>query len=231
MLRGDKRSIRRTRHDRGVVDEDVLLALGKRIRAARLTAGLDQRHVATIAGTSSSTISRMELGHGGRVPLDTWLAVAEALGLPPLVWSRREIPFGVALEHLATCGGWHRSGVRPDGIVLDRDPRPMAGLRHVQLPAERAVLVGVAVLTDPDAERRRVGRAIAEVSRTTAPGRLVSGTLVVSRTGMNTRIAGSLRGWSDGPWLSALRDPGVAMPGRAGWVWVAPRGTHLLPGG
>jgi transcriptional regulator with XRE-family HTH domain len=214
-----------------MADEDILLALGKRIRAVRLRAGLDQRSVAAAADTSPSTVGRMELGRGGRVPLDTWLGVARVLGLPPLGWSQPEVPYGIVLEHLCRAGGWRRSGFRADALVVDREPRPMPGLPNVQLPAERAVLIGLPVLSDPAAEWHRLQRAIADVRHTASEGRSVSGVLVVARHGSNTRVAGPSRGRSDGPWLRALRDPGVAMPGRMGWVWLAPRGTHLLPGG
>jgi transcriptional regulator with XRE-family HTH domain len=214
-----------------MADEEILLALGKRIRSVRLRAGLDQRHVAAAAGTSPSTVGRMEIGHGGRVSLDTWLAVAEALGLPPLGWARPEVPFGVVMEGIAEAGGWRRSGLHADALIVDREPRPMAGLRHVQLPAERAVILGIPVLSDPDVEWRRLRRAIDDVHRSAPAGRSVCGVLIVSRHGSNTRMAGPSRGRSDGPWLRTLRDPGTAMPSRPGWVWLAPRGTHLLPGG
>ena len=161
--------------------------------------------------------------------MQTWLAVADVLGLPPM-WSTSEIPYATVLPRLAEGGGWRPTGVAKNMLLLDRAAHPVPTLRHVQRPNERAVLRVVSTLTDRDHERRELGDAI-ERERERAPDdRRISGALVVVRHGSNTRIAGRAHGRSDGLWIRALRDPAAAMPVRTGWVWLAPRGTHLLPG-
>jgi transcriptional regulator with XRE-family HTH domain len=56
-------------------------ALGRRVRRARYQARKSQPAVADEVGISQSTVSRMELGRGGTVPLATWERVCEAVGL------------------------------------------------------------------------------------------------------------------------------------------------------
>ena len=210
------------------MDEDVAHVLGMRIRAVRWQRGWNQAAVAEAAGTSKSVIGRMELGEGGTVTLGTWLRVADVLGLPPLTWPGHGIPFGVALQGLTAVGGWRPAGFAGDAVLLDRDPRPVETLRYVQRPAERAVLRAIPILTDPDREWDHLFDVITDVRRSAPAGRLVSGSLVVVRNGANTRVAGPMRRRSDGLWIRTLRDPSTSMPYRRGWVWLEPRGTHLL---
>jgi transcriptional regulator with XRE-family HTH domain len=61
---------------------DTLAAImGDRFRRARRAARLLQREAAARAGVSPTMLCRMELGRGGSVPLDAWVAVAAVLGL------------------------------------------------------------------------------------------------------------------------------------------------------
>ena len=206
-----------------------LVELGRRLRAARFRLDLRQEDVTRWTGISASTLSRMELGRGGAVSLATWLAVSTSLGLPALAWPPADRPEWSVLERLAARGGWRRVAVGGNAIVLDRDPRPFPGLRNVQLPAERAVLVTVTVLTDVAAERQRLQHATDSMVGRTPTGRVVGGAILVVRSEANVRIAGGAWRRSHAGWIRALRDPGVAMPSRPGLAWLAARGTHLLP--
>lgn len=55
------------------------IGLGRVFRAVRLRRGMRQRDVGERAGTSTSTISRVERGHVGALAVDTLLGVAAAL--------------------------------------------------------------------------------------------------------------------------------------------------------
>ncbi|HEV8282214.1 MAG TPA: helix-turn-helix transcriptional regulator [Candidatus Limnocylindrales bacterium] len=63
------------------VATEVAARLGVRIRRARFAARLTQRDVAEATGLSQATISRIELGHGERIPIEIWVRVAAGVGL------------------------------------------------------------------------------------------------------------------------------------------------------
>ena len=65
----------------GLATDSVATIIGDRFRRARTATGLRQRDVAARAGVSPTMVCRMELGHGGTVPLDAWAAVAAVLDL------------------------------------------------------------------------------------------------------------------------------------------------------
>jgi transcriptional regulator with XRE-family HTH domain len=65
------------RQDRAMNDAQV----GRAFRAVRVRRGLRQADVAVAAGVSQTTVSRLERGRLGSVPLDTLRRVAEALGM------------------------------------------------------------------------------------------------------------------------------------------------------
>jgi len=56
--------------------------LGRSVRDARRRARLTQAQVATRIGVHQSLISRVELGRGGVVALEVWVAIGVALGRP-----------------------------------------------------------------------------------------------------------------------------------------------------
>ena len=60
----------------------LALALGETVRAARVRIGLTQAQLAARVGVRQAWISRIELGHGVRVPLHLWVALGVALGRP-----------------------------------------------------------------------------------------------------------------------------------------------------
>ena len=61
--------------------EDIAAKLGDRLRRARHSGRWPQADVAERAGVSQATISRMELGAGGSITLDTWSSVAAGAGV------------------------------------------------------------------------------------------------------------------------------------------------------
>jgi len=87
------------RLSRSIVD-----SLGKVVRDRRIRLRLTQAELATRVGVHQSWISRIEIGRGHGVPLETWVALGVALGRPlavafsrPLGESREPIDAG----HLA----------------------------------------------------------------------------------------------------------------------------------
>ena len=56
-------------------------AVGDRIRAARLHAGLTQETLAELAGLDRQAVNRIEQGHASPI-LDSLIRIADALGVP-----------------------------------------------------------------------------------------------------------------------------------------------------
>lgn len=70
----------RAEYDRAYAEARLAADVGERIRAARETAGLSQRDLATRMGTSQAAVARLEAGGVGAT-LTTLHRVAVALGL------------------------------------------------------------------------------------------------------------------------------------------------------
>jgi hypothetical protein len=212
--------------------EDAAYEMGVRLRADRHRLGLTQCDVATRSGVSPSTLSRMELGHGGDVPLRSWIAVSVVLGhdLIPATPNRTGA-YVVALTRLVDLGGWTLGGRRREVVWFDRPPRPILGYRRLQAPAERAVLAIIETMTDLDVAYARLERDVDAVRTITPPGLEVAGALVVIRSTANRRrLSATVGRRSSAPWVTALSSPTTTMPDRSGLVWLAARGTNLLPG-
>jgi transcriptional regulator with XRE-family HTH domain len=60
----------------------VAINLGRTVKAGRLRLGLQQKQLAARVNVTQAWISRIELGHGDRVPLRTWVAIGTALRQP-----------------------------------------------------------------------------------------------------------------------------------------------------
>ena len=177
-------------------------------------------------------LSRMELGDGGRVPLEAWVRVAEAVDVD--LFAAASLDLGIyhaALGRLIASGGWAPVGI--DGSVLwfDRPTRPFPGLARVQLPAERVIIRLVRTVTDETIESERLRETVDEHRPEASPGLRVSGTVVALRSGANVRRAASDRRLSSQVWLGCLRDPAHRMPSVIGWIWMAADGSRLLPWG
>ena len=75
-----------------------LQIIGEEFREARLRAGMNQRELGLLAGTSHTTVSRIELGSAGRIPFETLVVIATILGLDlPL----RAFPSGAPIRDAA----------------------------------------------------------------------------------------------------------------------------------
>jgi hypothetical protein len=214
----------------GQTTTDIAFDLGRRLRHQRYRADLTQEEAAATAGTSASTISRMELGQGATVPLGVWLDVAGAVGSDLFAWRRG--PEGIHLDafaRLALEGEWVLAGRRVDVCWFDRAAHPIRYVSTVLRPPERVVVRIVTVLTALPVEVGRLASDVSEIASTTAPGRSVAGMVLVVRSARNVRIAGAGARRSTGGWIRAIRDPRARMPSRPGVVWMTSGGTHLLP--
>jgi DNA-binding XRE family transcriptional regulator len=211
---------------------DIAFDLGRRLRDARIHCGLTQEQVGRASGLSTSTVSRMELGHGAAVSLAAWVTVADVVGAAVIETSRGGADMHLdAVSRLMAIGGWVLAGRTTADAWFDRPVRPNTTFRHVQLPAERAVVRIVRTVTDLDVERDRL-LATTQDLRAAAPGGLaMAGLLVIPRSTNNRRRSRSYQRLSTSGWILALRSSEARMPLRPGVVWLAPRGTHWLPVG
>ena len=158
--------------------------MGLRIRRARIARGWRQADLADAVSVSQSTISRMELGRGVQVPLDTWLRVATALGLEltfDLVPSRiaRQESDQRRCHRLVTdralTGGW-TAWTMGDETVLERPER-----------REVAIVRIWDVIGDVAAAVRDLERRLGTERSERGDGWRISGLVVVTPTGHNRR--------------------------------------------
>jgi len=212
---------------------DLSFDLGWRIRDARYRAGRTQEEVADVAGTSTSTLSRMELGHGANVPLGTWDSVAAAVGVDLFapIEARHDV-YVDAIGRLIESGGWTPAGQELDSASFDRPPRRVAaGRRSVQAPAERIIVRVVWIVTDIQVEMDRLRMSVESGRAHGLPGRAIEGVIIVVRsTATARRLSGTTWDRSSSAWIRALRSEATRMPAWPGLVWVARRATHLLAG-
>ena len=190
-----------------------------------------------MTGISTSVISRMEIGRGGGVPLETWLVLDALLPVDAFRPAAPAPAWGVdAVIGLATVGGWVAHTVDPNPI-LRRAPRLVRGpFRPRMTSGCLAVVHVVDVLTDILVSMPKLGAARETAARMAPPGWRAGGLLVVRRTEFNKRRArvrrfGPLQPGQSGRWIATLRDPDVAMPETLGFVWMDPRATRLIPTG
>ncbi len=212
--------------------------LGTELRRARLAARKGQRSMAALVGCSQSTISRMELGRGGQVPLATWLSAARVVDrgfmLQPTETAEGEVQSVVRRCHRAVgvaaqAGGWSvvTEVLRSDG---SEDIETL-----LVRPTETAV-VHVWDVVAGIAGRIRLLAASIERERSYPDRSTVSG-LVVVRAGFGNRRR-MTEGRSDleaafptlaAHWFAALRSPHRSMPDQPGVLWANRDGTRLLP--
>ena len=212
--------------------DDVPIEPGRRLRDARLRRDRSMADVGAATGVSRSTQSRMELGRGGGVALETWVRLAADLGVDLFASVDDRAPaYRSALIRLAASGGWRATGLHGRALWLDRPARNATRARvRYQAPAERAVIHIAGVLTDFEAEWRWLRQAVGVASDETPPGTVVAGLLVIIRSSDNLRRSTNGR-WrrSTWRWLSALQEPRSLLPDQPGVAWLTPRGTHFLP--
>ena len=213
----------------GSMAEDVAYDLGQRLRTARYRAHRTLAEVAEETGVSTSTLSRMELGHGGSTPLGNWVLVASSFGVDLLQPPAEGVDELVAaIEHLIADAEW--TPIARDGayVWFDRPPRRNPWLPHSVRPAQRIVLGVVPLLTDQRMAFERLRVRLRETRRSGPPGVDIGGLLVVRRTTNNLRRASPQdRRRSHGPWMAALRSKDGRLPVSQGLVWMSARATHL----
>jgi transcriptional regulator with XRE-family HTH domain len=73
------------------LSEAVAASLGQQVRVRRKRLGLTQERLAVRVGVHQTLISRIELGRGRAVPLETWVALGGALGQPLAVTFTRPL--------------------------------------------------------------------------------------------------------------------------------------------
>lgn len=211
--------------------QEIAFDLGLRLRARRHRLGLTQSGLARLAGVSSSTISRMELGQGGGVPIATWAAVGAAL--EDDAFAHPDEPAAAHVEALTTLvarGSWLPVAASDGYLCFDRPPRAHPGpFSTVLLPPERIVVRIVSPVTDVEVELDKVAAEVASV-RSEVVGRTVSGCLVVVRTVASAQRLGRTRyRRSTVGWMRALRETDSTVPQVIGVVWMSNRATQLLP--
>ena len=211
----------------------VAVDLGRRVRAGRLHSGRTLADVAIETGVSPSTQSRVELGRGGGVSLATWVRLGDAAGVALFDDGPDDLGvYPAALTRLVSRGGWTLVGRAGVTLWFDRPSRAVPGLRNVQRPAERVVVRLLRTLTAVGHELERLRDDIEAARSAAPPGMEINGTIVVVRTSATLRTAKAQElGRSHIAWVSALRSAESRMPMTRGWVWMALRGTHLLPRG
>jgi transcriptional regulator with XRE-family HTH domain len=210
--------------------DDVAVNLGRRVRSGRLRLGRTLADVALDTGVSPATQSRVERGRGSGVSLATWVRLGDAAG--EQLFDQREDDLGVypaALTRLVGRGGWAQVDRVGPTLWFDRPSRAVPGLRNVQRPAERVVIRLVRTLTDVDRDQERLRMDIDSARAAVPPGMACNGTIVVVRSSASVRTAKAHDlGSSHVGWVTALRSVEGRMPLTRGWVWMTPRGTHLL---
>jgi transcriptional regulator with XRE-family HTH domain len=135
-------------------NEDVLAAVGPRLRALRHEQGVTLAALATTTGISVSTLSRLESGQR-RATLELLLPLARAYRVPlddlvgapptgdPRVYARPITRFGQTIVPLTRQAGGLQAfkHVLPAGPVLEPDPRTHEGYEWVYVLAGRLRLV------------------------------------------------------------------------------------------
>jgi hypothetical protein len=197
---------------------------------------LTQDTVARRAGISQPMLSRIELGRGAGLPLATWVAVGEAVGVDVIAPAPTPDDWGhTSMVALASVGGWKCASTEP--FVLRRDQRLIRDHYPPRMSSgELAVVLVIDVVTDVAALLDDLRAAVHSTRRDGPAGWLVSGLLVLRRTPDNKRRltesrpdAASALSWFGTRWLVAFRSAAVCMPVMVGWLWMDHRATRLIP--
>ena len=227
------------------IDESLAATLGERIRFARSAVGIRQIDVARRAGISRAMVTRMELGRGGSISLDSWAAVAGVLGVDLVAEindraasSRGHVELRChgLVAVVARDGGWAAATeivrARPDSApssvetILVRSFRQEAAVVHAWHPVPN---VGPAL--------RDLGARCEHLRRSFGPGWSVSAlVLCPSTTAARRRVTEVAQGLAMdlpatcGEWMAALRHRRSPMPA-AGLLWTDRWAERFRPAG
>jgi transcriptional regulator with XRE-family HTH domain len=219
--------------------EEIAAMLGDRLRRARQEGRWRQTDIAERAGVSQATISRMELGGGGSITLDTWSAVASATGLRLTAdlrsntdAAREAAPAARRCHSLivdeAQGGGWTAVTEIASDLIETVLFRPLRGEVVIVRVWDAIASVDAAareLLQAIDLERERRGASV-------DVGGLV---VVLYATGNRRRVAEGraiLREVvpaSGARWVGALRHPRLPIPREPGLIWAVPDGSRIRP--
>ena len=186
----------------------------------------------------------MELGRGTSASLETWCAVAAALGaqfvgfIEDVPGAERPRDYQHLLRqqlviHESSRGDWSAA---PEQSVADGP----AGWRYVDVLLRRQSRREVAVVEiwdwlDDVGNALRGLRTKMQRIADAAPESTVSGLMVVRGTARNRRLVSTLGGLfaaalpgSSNVWLRALTDPDQPMPPEPGLIWTNVAGTRMF---
>ena len=223
--------------------EDIAAKLGDRLRRARHSGRWPQADVAERAGVSQATISRMELGAGGSITLDTWSCVAAAAGVrfiadlrsdadrecawPPMAATAARRCLAL-IDDEARGGGWKALAEIAGDEIETVLVRPVRG--------EVAIIRVWDALASVDAACRDLLRAIEREREMRVRSIDVGGLAVVLYTAANRRRVAESRPIlrevvpaSGARWVNALRHPRLPMPREPGLIWASPDGWRIRP--
>jgi transcriptional regulator with XRE-family HTH domain len=221
-----------------VEGEDAVADLGLLVRRTRIGQRRRQRDVAAAAQISQSTMSRVELGRGGSVPLATWVRITDALGLAVGVVHANDRRGRIAVQQRChrlvvdrgRLGGWVATTIietdRPEAseTILERRDRNEAAVVHVW-----------DVLADFERAIAHLHRRIEGESSARGDAWSVSGVVIIARSGHIVRrlsesgravdVAFPVRG---SRWLGSLGGQ-VPMPTSVGMIWTDQSMSRLRP--
>jgi transcriptional regulator with XRE-family HTH domain len=228
--------------------DEIVRRMGSAIRSARKRRQITQSRLAEQVGISQSEVSRLELGGGRAVPIATWVAVADAVGLRSRFelardWQEQPVDAGhLAIQELLLrlsraigSTGSFELQIRPNDParsidVLIRDDR-----RRRLIVAEAWNTFG-----DLGAGARSFDRKLAatrDIAVAIGGGRPydVHGVWVVRATKRNRELVGRYPAVFAGPfpgsstrWVRTLIN-GDPPPAEAGLVWSDVAATRLFP--
>ena len=206
---------------------------------------LSQRGLGELVGLSQPEICRLESGGGADAGLDTWAAVAAALGLQ-LAAFLEQMPGASQphdLEHLkrqdlvirsAAPGGWRGE---PEALLVDdgRYARSIDVLLRRSTRREAAVIEVWDLITDGGAAMRGLEAKVRATRVRLGEEWRVQGLLVVRGTQRNRRLVADVQAVfatrfpaSSLGWLQALENRATPMPTEDGLAWTDVAGTRLI---
>jgi len=224
------------------LNQAIAVALGRAVKNARLRLRLTQRALGARVGVHQAWISRIELGHGTRVPLQLWVSLGVALGRPLAISFTR--PLGETREptdagHLAMQERLLELARMTDRSAFFELPtRPLDPSRSIDVcvrdSRHRVLVIHEAWNTfgDLGAAIRSTSRKSAEAADLAqtiddAPYRVATVWVVRSNTANRALLArypGIVRAAfpaSSRAWVRAITE-GEAPPAAPGLVWLDP---------